>query len=49
MRRQTFGLVNVLPGEQEEVLLDHAVDIALGERAADGAAMLVPDMAGGLV
>ena len=42
-------LVNILPGEEDEVLLQNRFDVAGAEAAADGAAVFVMHDAGGLV
>ncbi len=41
--------VDVFPGEQDVVLLQHGIDIGGAEALADGAAVFVVDDAGGLI
>src|SRR6185503_8380220 len=42
---QLVPRVNVFPTEQDEVLLEHVLDLALGKAFSDGAAVLVIDLA----
>ncbi len=49
MREQARPVVNILPGEEQEVFLQHALDIGVRKTFADGAAMFVIDDARGLV
>src|SRR5271170_1141246 len=49
MWSQPAPLVNVLPGEQQEVFLEHALYVVVAELLADGAAMLMPHLACGLI
>src|SRR4051794_6150033 len=49
MLAQTAPAVNVLPAEEQEILLQHGLDVAVREVLAYRAAMLVMHDAGGLV
>src|ERR1035441_7341278 len=41
--------MNILPGKEQEVLLQDRLNVALAEALADGSAVLVPDDAGWLI
>jgi len=41
--------MDVLPAEEQEILLQHGLNVGVGEVLADSAAMFVVDDAGGLV
>ena len=41
MRRQPPPIMDILPAEQQEILLQHRLDLRFAEALADGAAMLV--------
>src|SRR6185503_9548313 len=49
MRNQPTPIVNILPGEQYEVFLEHRLNVGFRKVLADGAAMFVIDHAGRLV
>src|SRR5450759_5852435 len=49
MSGETCRFMDVLPTEEKEVLSDDAIDVSAGEPLANGAAMLMPNLAGGLV
>src|SRR6266571_520526 len=49
MRNQPVPGVNVLPAEQDEILLEDRLDLLLGEASSDGSAVLVIDLAVRLV